>query len=117
MSPHLIVDRIQEMIEIIDADEAEPRILKVSDDEQRQGQCRRKDDHMEPTSGSCRRHTEACKQRSSKAKAKKHDKDRVRGMSLIRKPSELTKKVTATAEENSRKTTSIIRDARSGKIK
>ena len=62
LSLHLIVDRVQEMIETIDADEAEPRIFEVGDDEQRDGERRRKDHHMEPAAGFCCRHAEACKQ-------------------------------------------------------
>ena len=50
------------MIETIDADEAETRILEVGDDEQRDGQRRRKDHHMDPAAVFCCRHAEACKQ-------------------------------------------------------
>ena len=50
------------MIETIHADEAEARKLDVRDDEQRDGQRRRKDHHMDPTAVFCRRHAEACKQ-------------------------------------------------------
>jgi hypothetical protein len=66
---HLLVSIDKKMIEILDANEAEPRILHVRNRVEGNRESGGENQHMDPTSRGGGRHAEACEKRTSKAKA------------------------------------------------
>ena len=77
---HLLVSIDKKMIEILDANEAEPRILHVRNRVEGNRESGGENQHMDPTSRGGGRHAEACEKRTSKAKAEQHDIDNLRRM-------------------------------------
>jgi hypothetical protein len=77
---HLLVSIDKKMIESLDANQAEPRILHVRNSVERNCEGGGENQHMNPASRCSRRHAEAGKQRTAKAKAEQHDIDYLRRM-------------------------------------
>ena len=79
---HLLVSIDKKMIEILDANEAEPRILHVRHSVEGNRESGGEDQHMDPASRCSRRHAESGEQRTTKAKAEQHDIDYLRRLSF-----------------------------------
>ena len=77
---HLLVSIDEKVIEILDANQAEPRILHVRNGVERNRQGGGKNQHVNPASRRSRRHAEAGEQRTTKPKAEQHDIDDLRRM-------------------------------------
>ena len=70
----------KKMIEILDANEPEPRILHVRHGVESNRESCGENQHMDPASRRGRRHAEAGEQGTSKAKAEQHDINNLRRM-------------------------------------
>ena len=79
---HLLVSIDKKMIEILDANEAEPRILHVRNRVEGNRESGGENQHMDPASRRGGRHAESGEQRTTKAKAEQHDIDYLRRMSF-----------------------------------